>query len=92
MKDYQFRFENEWPLARTEWRKFYLKIDRKDPVPLQRKILRQVNRCRRLAGAALEIGDRKNLKPFGAQNQTGWLGVYQQTVSPVHEGAVLAKK
>lgn len=35
---------------------------------------------------------RKNLKPFGAQNQTGWLGVYQQTVSPVHEGAVLAKK
>jgi dihydroxy-acid dehydratase len=35
---------------------------------------------------------RKHVKPFGAQNQTGWLGVYQRTVSPVHEGAVLGKK
>jgi dihydroxy-acid dehydratase len=35
---------------------------------------------------------RKHIQPFGAQNQTGWLGVYQRTVSPVHEGAVLAKK
>jgi dihydroxy-acid dehydratase len=35
---------------------------------------------------------RKHLQSFGAQNQTGWLGVYQRTVSPVHEGAVLAKK
>ena len=25
---YPFRFENEWPLARTQWTKFYLKIDR----------------------------------------------------------------
>jgi hypothetical protein len=24
---YPFRLENEWPLARTEWTKFYLKID-----------------------------------------------------------------
>ena len=32
---------------------------------------------------------RKHLKPFGAQNQTGWLGVYQRTVTPVHKGAVL---
>lgn len=31
MKDYQFRFENEWPLARTQWTKFYLRADRKDP-------------------------------------------------------------
>jgi len=31
MKDYQFRFEDEWPLARTQWTRFYLKIDRKDP-------------------------------------------------------------
>jgi dihydroxy-acid dehydratase len=35
---------------------------------------------------------RKHLKAFGAQNQTGWLGVYQRTVAPVHEGAVLNKK
>jgi dihydroxy-acid dehydratase len=35
---------------------------------------------------------RKHIRPFGAQNQTGWLGVYQRTVSPVHEGAVLNKK
>lgn len=34
----------------------------------------------------------KNLPVFGAQNQTGWLAVYQRTVSPVHEGAVLGKK
>jgi putative CocE/NonD family hydrolase len=27
-KPYKFRFENEWPLARTEWTKFYLRIDR----------------------------------------------------------------
>jgi uncharacterized protein len=25
---YPFRFENEWPLARTRWTKFYLRIDR----------------------------------------------------------------
>lgn len=34
----------------------------------------------------------KNVPVFGAQNQTGWLGVYQRTVAPVHEGAVLGKK
>jgi dihydroxy-acid dehydratase len=34
---------------------------------------------------------RRHVRQFGAQNQTGWLGVYQRTVSPVHEGAVLAK-
>jgi dihydroxy-acid dehydratase len=28
---------------------------------------------------------------FGAQNQRGWLGVYQKTVSPVHKGAVLGR-
>jgi dihydroxy-acid dehydratase len=32
---------------------------------------------------------RKSPKSFGAQNQRGWLGVYQRTVAPVHEGAVL---
>ena len=25
---YEFRFENEWPLARTQWTKMYLQIDR----------------------------------------------------------------
>jgi hypothetical protein len=28
MKPYAFRFENEWPIARTQWTKLYLKIDR----------------------------------------------------------------
>jgi predicted acyl esterase len=27
-KPYPFRYENEWPLARTEWTKMYLRIDR----------------------------------------------------------------
>ncbi len=27
-KPYPFRFENEWPLARAQWTKMYLKIDR----------------------------------------------------------------
>jgi dihydroxy-acid dehydratase len=46
----------------------------------------------------LEVADnvlekrRKHLPTFGAQNQTGWLGVYQRTVSPVHKGAVLGKE
>lgn len=31
MKDYDFRFENEWPLARTQWTKFYLRAERSDP-------------------------------------------------------------
>jgi putative CocE/NonD family hydrolase len=31
MKDYKFRFENEWPLKRTQWTKFYLRADRKAP-------------------------------------------------------------
>jgi dihydroxy-acid dehydratase len=35
---------------------------------------------------------RKHIQPFGARNQTGWLGVYQMTVAPVHKGAVLAKE
>jgi predicted acyl esterase len=26
-KDYKFRFENEWPLARTKWTKYYLKLN-----------------------------------------------------------------
>jgi dihydroxy-acid dehydratase len=32
---------------------------------------------------------RKIAHAYGAQNQRGWLGVYQRTVAPVHEGAVL---
>ena len=32
LNDYQFRFENEWPLARTKWTKFYLQADRADPL------------------------------------------------------------
>ncbi|HXF67653.1 MAG TPA: CocE/NonD family hydrolase [Burkholderiales bacterium] len=32
-KPYPFRFENEWPLARTQWTKLYLKIDRGEPLP-----------------------------------------------------------
>jgi dihydroxy-acid dehydratase len=34
---------------------------------------------------------RKIPREFGAQRQNGWLGVYQRTVSPVHEGAVLRR-
>ena len=35
---------------------------------------------------------RARMGPFGAQNERGWLSVYQRTVRPVHEGAVLMKK
>jgi putative CocE/NonD family hydrolase len=31
MNDYKFRFENEWPLKRTQWTKFYLRAERKAP-------------------------------------------------------------
>ena len=31
-RPYSFRFENEWPLARTQWTKLYLRIDR-EPSP-----------------------------------------------------------
>jgi predicted acyl esterase len=31
-KPYAFRFENEWPIARTQWTKLYLKIDKDAPV------------------------------------------------------------
>jgi dihydroxy-acid dehydratase len=34
---------------------------------------------------------RKTPRTFGAQNQRGWLSVYQRTVAPVHEGAVLTR-
>ena len=30
-RPYPFRFENEWPLARTKWTKMYLKLDRSEP-------------------------------------------------------------
>jgi dihydroxy-acid dehydratase len=33
---------------------------------------------------------RKSARAFGAQDERGWLAVYQRTVRPVHEGAVLA--
>ena len=34
---------------------------------------------------------RKRMGRFGAQHERGWLSVYQRTVRPVHEGAVLMK-
>jgi dihydroxy-acid dehydratase len=34
---------------------------------------------------------RRTPQAFGAQDQHGWLGVYQKSVSPVHEGAVLGR-
>jgi len=33
----------------------------------------------------------KTLRAFGAQNERGWLRVYQRTVLPVHKGAVLRR-
>jgi len=32
---------------------------------------------------------RRSPRSFGARGERGWLGVYQRTVAPVHEGAVL---
>jgi len=46
----------------------------------------------------LEVADaelakrRSSPRAFGAQNERGWLAVYQRTVAPVHEGAVLRGK
>src|SRR5690606_36305757 len=40
---------------------------------------------------AVLAGRRKATPVFGAQNQTGCLGVYQTTVGPVHKGAVLGR-
>jgi dihydroxy-acid dehydratase len=34
---------------------------------------------------------RARMGRFGAQNERGWLSVYQRTVRPVHQGAVLIK-
>lgn len=34
---------------------------------------------------------RRRVGTFGAQNERGWLSVYQRTVQPVHKGAVLIK-
>ncbi|MBN1240316.1 MAG: dihydroxy-acid dehydratase, partial [Gammaproteobacteria bacterium] len=34
---------------------------------------------------------RRNPQAFGAQNERGWLGIYQRTVLPVHRGAVLRR-
>jgi len=34
---------------------------------------------------------RKKPGVFGAQDELGWLGVYQRTVAPVHKGAVLRR-
>ncbi len=39
-----------------------------------------------------ELAERMKAHPvFGAQDQRGWLGVYQKTVTPVHRGAVLRR-
>jgi dihydroxy-acid dehydratase len=46
----------------------------------------------------LEVSDavlaerRKTPRVFGAREERGWLRVYQRTVAPVHEGAVLARE
>jgi dihydroxy-acid dehydratase len=40
---------------------------------------------------ALMVERRKTPRVFGAQGEQGWLRVYQRTVSPVHEGAVLRR-
>jgi uncharacterized protein len=37
-RPYQFRFENEWPLARTRWTRMYLRVDRQpsdDPAAVE---------------------------------------------------------
>ena len=36
MKDYKFRFENEWPLARTQWTRFHLRADLAEPASAAR--------------------------------------------------------
>ncbi len=39
-----------------------------------------------------ELVERMKTRPvLGAQDQRGWLGVYQRTVTPVHRGAVLRR-
>ncbi|HYX91062.1 MAG TPA: dihydroxy-acid dehydratase, partial [Myxococcaceae bacterium] len=49
-------------------------------------VSRQVN----LEVAAEVLEERRSrIRSFGAQNERGWLSVYQRTVQPVHKGAVL---
>lgn len=43
-----------------------------------------------VAPEVLEVR-RARIGKFGAQNERGWLSVYQRTVQPVHRGAVLMK-
>ncbi|HEX6295589.1 MAG TPA: dihydroxy-acid dehydratase [Burkholderiales bacterium] len=43
-----------------------------------------------VAPEVLEVR-RARIGKFGAQNERGWLSVYQRTVRPVHRGAVLMK-
>jgi dihydroxy-acid dehydratase len=39
------------------------------------------------------LAERRRVpRAFGAQNERGWLKVYQQSVAPVHEGAVLGSR
>jgi dihydroxy-acid dehydratase len=35
---------------------------------------------------------RARMANFGAQNERGWLSIYQRTVQPVHKGAVLTRE
>ncbi|MCC6947624.1 MAG: hypothetical protein IT539_07640 [Bradyrhizobiaceae bacterium] len=38
-----------------------------------------------------ELAEQRKPHVFGAQNERGWLGVYQRAVAPVHKEAVLTR-
>ena len=59
-KPYPFRFENEWPLARTQWTKLYLRIDREqghDEMAAEGELVRDAARDR---GQAELSGERRD--------------------------------
>lgn len=60
-------------------------VDNGDPIEID-VVKREVNL---LVDAAVLAQRRQQPRQFGAQDESGWLSVYQRTVQPVHKGAVL---
>jgi uncharacterized protein len=85
-KPYAFRFEDDWPIPRTQWTKFYLKIDREgsdDPKAVEGELTKAAPRKAETVRYAQSAPSRPGKMPRGVSFETPPMSEDTEITGPI---------
>ena len=85
-KPYPYRFENEWPLARTQWTKFHLRIDRagsEDPKTVEGELTKAAPQKTAAVSYQQSAPSRPGKMPRGVSFETAPMAEDTEITGPV---------